>query len=533
MNFEQLSMLAPEFTMLVGGCLALLVGATSASQRAQLVSPLAFITIVAALLMTLSLGTPESAQVIPGLWLSSLTFYVRCVALVVGAIIVLVNWHQPTASERGEYMALILFSLLGVLLTASSNDLIVLFFSIELVSIPTYVLIGLSREDSRASESAVKYFFLGALSAAILAYGMSFLYGAAGTTLLQTSGDGASIAAWASHGVMSGTAIVGLLLILAGLAFKVAAVPLHVYVGDVYEGAASPITGLLGFVPKLAGFVALIQIFSACQWDVPDAAYWAIWAMAAATMTVGNVVALLQTNVKRMLAYSSVAHTGYMLVALLVGPMAGHGPMHNGVAALLFYIAVYGAMNLGLFAVLSAFARRGKPIETLDDLAGLATVSPLIGLATAVCSFSLMGLPPTAGFVGKLYVFSSAFSLGAEHAFQKPLIILAVIGVVNSAIGAAYYLRIVASVYIRESDESPTPVAGHPVRWGIALCSIPLLVLFVWPVGLLDTARQASVPTNAPVHSVKVVEASGITSAPNTTPPVLLNEMPFAAASRD
>ena len=533
MNIEQLILLAPEFIMLIGGCLALIAGATSASQRAQLVSPLALATVIAALLAALALGTPDSAQVIPGLWLSSLTFYVRCVALVIGALIILVNWHQPTATERGEYMALILFSLLGVLLTASSNDLIVLFFSIELVSIPTYVLIGLSREDSRASESAVKYFFLGALSAAILAYGMSFLYGAAGTTLLRTAGDGASIAAWASDGSMSGIAIVGLLLILAGLAFKVAAVHLHGYVGDVYEGAASPITGLLGFVPKLAGFVALIQIFSACRWNMPDAVYWTIWAMAAATMTVGNVVALLQTNVKRMLAYSSVAHTGYMLVALLVGPMAGHGPMHNGVAALLFYIAVYGAMNLGLFAILSAYARRGQPLETLDDLARLATVSPLIGLATAICSFSLMGLPPTAGFVGKLYVFSSAFSLGAEHAFQKPLIILAVIGVVNSAIGAAYYLRIVAAVYIRESDESPAPIAGRPVRWGIALCCIPLLVLFVWPVGLMDTARQASVTTVPTSRSVAVVEARGGKPVSDMPPPLLLNETRSAKASRD
>jgi NADH-quinone oxidoreductase subunit N len=398
-------------------------------------------------------------------------------------------------------MGMLLFSLLGVLLTASANDLIVLFFAIELVSVPTYVLIALSREEARGSEAAVKYFFLGALAAAILAYGMSFLYGSAGTTAIHTIASGVATTTWPTGAQMGSQVVIGLLLVFAGLAFKIAAVPLHVYAPDVYEGAASPVTGLLGFVPKFAGFVALIKILTACNWDLPAELMWIMWIVAVATMTYGNVLALLQKNAKRILAYSSIAHTGYMLIALLVGPVAGEGPMRDGVAALLFYIAIYGAMNLGAFAVLAAFDKKDRPTETLEDLAGMGARAPMAALALAICVFSLMGFPPTAGFLGKLYIFSSAFSLDATHPFRGPVIALAIIGVLNSAIGAAYYLRIAAAAYIRDESEAFVPTGGRPIRWGLALCSIPMLVLFVWPVGLADQARDATVVLHDSIRS--------------------------------
>jgi NADH-quinone oxidoreductase subunit N len=233
--------------------------------------------------------------------------------------------------------------------------------------------------------------------------------------------------------------------------------------------------------------------------------------MAALTMTVGNVLALLQKNVKRLLAYSSIAHTGYMLIALLVGPVAGEGPMKDGVAALLFYVAVYGAMNLGAFAVLAAFKTGERPVETLDDLSGLASRAPAAALALAVCAFSLMGIPPTAGFLGKLYVFSTAFSLDSAHPFHGPLIVLAVIGVVNAAIGAAYYLRIVAAAYLGTEIEKAVPTGGTPVRWGMALCSLPLLVIFAWPGGLTGQARSATVSLLAPAESME--EGGGAVAA--------------------
>jgi NADH-quinone oxidoreductase subunit N len=406
---------------------------------------------------------------------------------------------------------MILFSLLGVLLTASANDWVVLFFAIELVSVPTYVLIALSRDDPRASESAIKYFFLGALSAAILVFGLVFLYGASGTTTIHRL-TGTTVTSALSTGIPFGsTATIGLLLVFAGLAFKIAAVPFHVYAADVYEGAASPVTGLLGFVPKFAGFLALIKVFAAIGWTLPTELYWLIWIVAAATMTIGNTLALLQKNVKRMLAYSSVAHTGYMLVALLVGPVAGQGPLRDGVAALLFYITVYGVMNLGAFALLGAFRIGHRDAETLDDIAGIARRAPVAAFALAVCVFSLMGFPPTAGFLAKVYIFSSAFSLPGSHPMQHALIVLAVIGVINSAIAAAYYLRIVATAYAGAEVDEPSPVGGAPIRVGLVLCAIPLLVLFAWPTALTRQARDATVVLRKSVHA----DAPRVTSAEN------------------
>lgn len=501
---EHLIPLLPELILLVGACAALMSGISKTPGRVGVTSAVALTAVVAALLVTLSQGTPDGSYTATGLWLTPMTYYVRLIGLSIGSLIVLVNWQQPTNEERGEYMSMILFSLLGVLLTASSNDLVVLFFAIELVSIPTYVLIGLSRQDARSSESAVKYFFLGAMAAAILAYGLTFLYGHAGTTAIHTFVNGSPVSALASTGPMSATATIGFVLVFLGLAFKIAAVPLHAYVADVYEGAASPVTGMLGFVPKFAGFVALIKIFTALNWSLPTNLMWMLWIIAAVTMTAGNVLALLQHNVKRMLAYSSIAHTGYMLVALLVGPVAGQGPMHDGVAALLFYIAVYGAMNLGAFAILTATRAGEHDAETLDDLAGLSTRAPLAAFALAICVFSLMGFPPTAGFLGKLYIFSSAFSLGDAHPFQGPLVALAIIGVVNSAIGAAYYLRIVAAAYIKPEVEGVKAGGSTPLRVGLALCSIPMLILFAWPGGLARQASTATVMVRSSVDADRV-----------------------------
>ena len=483
---------APELILLVGGCVVLAAGATKSSLRSTWVSGLALLVLGLALAETYRQGNPDGTYAAFGLAITSLGYFTRLITLSIGLVIVLVNWRQPAALERGEYMALILFSLLGVLLTALANDLIVLFFAIELVSVPTYVLVALSREDRRAAEAAVKYFFLGALSAAVLAYGLSFLYGAAGTTTIWSYSAGTATSNFPIGHAIGPITIIGLILVFAGLSFKVAAVPFHVYLPDVYEGAASPVTGMLGFVPKMAGFLALIKIMAAFHWSLPAELNWMIWILAALTMTVGNVLALLQRNVKRILGYSSIAHTGYMLMALLVGPMAGRGPLHDGVAALLFYVAVYGVMNLGAFAMLATMRKGERDVESIDDIAGIARRAPIATLALAVCIFSLMGFPPTAGFLGKLYIFSSAFAIPESHPFHGPLIALAIIAVVNAAIAAAYYLRIVGSAYMNEEIEEPTPAGGDPVRLGLLLCALPMLLLFVRPAILMDHARSAS-----------------------------------------
>lgn len=494
-----LTALAPEWILLLGACAVLMLGVVGQSPG-RFVAPFALVFVAGALVASLLVDYP-TGEVLPGLWLNHLTYFARLIALSIGLLILLVNWRQSADGEHGEYTAMILFSLLGVLLTASANDWVVLFFAIELVSVPTYVLIALSRDDPRASESAIKYFFLGALSAAILVFGLVFLYGASGATTINRLVGTTVVSTLSSAIPLGALTTIGLMLVFAGLAFKIAAVPFHVYAADVYEGAASPVTGLLGFVPKFAGFIALIKVLTAIGWSLPTEISWLIWIVAAATMTIGNTLALLQKNVKRMLAYSSVAHTGYMLVALLVGPVAGQGPMRDGVAALLFYITVYGVMNLGAFALLGAFRIGQRDAETLDDIAGIARRAPAATLALAICVFSLMGFPPTAGFLAKVYIFSSAFSLPGSHPMQHALIVLAVIGVLNSAIAAAYYLRIVATAYTSAEGDEPSPVGGAPIRVGLALCAIAMLILFAWPSALTRQARDATVVLRKTCHT--------------------------------
>jgi len=504
------SALGPELILLIGACVVLMVGLTRASKW---VATVTLLTVAVSLMDTIHLGEPSGGAMPIGLWITPLTFYTRCVSLSLGLLFILVNWHQPVAQERGEYMAMILLSLLGVLMTSSANDLVVLFFAVELVSIPTYVLVAMSREDTRASEAAVKYFFLGAMAAAIFAYGLSFLYGAMGTTTMYSMVMDVGVSNGPMGDKLGSAALIGLLLVFGGLAFKVAAVPFHVYAADVYEGASSPVTGLLGFIPKFAGFIALIKICALFHWTWTDSMFWMIWVVAAATMTIGNVLALLQQNVKRMLAYSSIAHTGYMFIALLVGPVAGFGPMSDGIAALLFYIAVYGAMNLGVFALLTIYKNGDRDLETLEELGGLAIRSPLAALMLAICVFSLMGLPPTAGFLGKLYIFSSAFSLYHEHPRHGPMIALAIIGVVNAAIASAYYLRIAAAIYMGREMDRVRAVSGIPVRVGLGLCSVAMLVLFVWPIGLVEQANRAT----AVVRQSIATTSGQVTSTSNTS----------------
>jgi NADH-quinone oxidoreductase subunit N len=293
--------------------------------------------------------------------------------------------------------------------------------------------------------------------------------------------------------------LLGMLFSLAGLTFKIAAVPLYFYVADVYQGAASPVTGLLGFIPKFAGFIALIRLFSLCGWAYGDTMFWLLWVLAAATMTVGNTLALMQHNVKRMLAYSSVAHSGYMLVALVAGPAilggADASPMRNGLSAVLFYMAIYGVMNLGAFSALAFFRKAGPEgedsAETIQDLGGSARRHPWACLALAVCVLGLMGFPLTSGFLGKVYVFSAALSSGGGGAGHMAVVVLVVLGVINAAIGAAYYLRILASCYLGRSTESITPSRCVALRLGMALCAITVLALFFLPGLLLDRSSRA------------------------------------------
>jgi NADH-quinone oxidoreductase subunit N len=490
----------PELVMVFGACAVLFLGAPTRAavpgdMSKQAPGMFAITVTFTALIISLWLGHPSTEGPFPpGLIASDLLYYVRVGGLSVGVLILLANLHLPVANERAEFFSMILFSLTGLLITAAANDLLVLFFAIELVSVPTYILVALAREDQRASEASVKYFFLGAMAAAIMVYGFSFLYGAlGGTTTIAGSADSMAAIAAATD-TNSALIIAGLLLSFAGVFFKLAAVPFHSYVADVYEGASSTVSGLLGFLPKFAGLVVAVKLLSIFAWDVPPQVLWVLWIVAAVTMTVGNTIALLQRNVKRILAYSSVAHSGYMMIGLIVGPslLTGAGPMRDGVSATLFYMVIYGAMNLGAFAVLGALEKSGESVEDIADIEGLHHRHPGLALAMALCVFSLMGFPPTAGLLGKVYIFSSAFSVGAEHPFGGPLVVLAVIGVINSAIGAAYYLRIVAACYNREPRSETQVVGGLALRMAIVACSGLMLLLFVKPSLISRDAKSAA-----------------------------------------
>lgn len=489
MNDSSLLLLAPEVTLVAGASLVLLIGL--ARQEAVRASSflLAFLTALAALAIAWAAGPLERPIRAFGVELTSLTWYVRLTALGIGLVVLLVHHHIPQEEQRGEIFSMILFSLTGIMLTTMADDLVLLFLAVELVSVPTYILVSMGRSDIRAQEAGFKYFFLGALAAALLAYGLSFLYGASGDTCLSRMNlDG-------NHAYV----IIGMLLAFSGIAFKIAAVPFHAYAADVYQGSASPTAGLLGFFPKLAGFVALIKLLMLVQprgtgplgWEIPDIGFAFLWIAAVATMIVGNALALLQTNVKRILAYSSVAHSGYMLVAVLAGPVAGGGPLRNGLSAMLFYVTVYGLMNLGAFAVLSVTRADGREVEELDDLAGLSRCHPSAAFALAVCVFSLMGLPPTAGFLGKLYIFSSALSVDPSHPHRLALIALAVIGVINAAIAAAYYLRIVAACYLRPPRYRFALVTrSRPLQFGVFCCCLAVLLIGLWPAPLIRMSSQ-------------------------------------------
>jgi NADH-quinone oxidoreductase subunit N len=299
------------------------------------------------------------------------------------------------------------------------------------------------------------------------------------------------VSSWLNAGPLGGYALAGLLLTLGALLFKLAAVPFHGYVADVYEGASAPLAAALAFLPKLAGAVGIIQILSLISWQLPAALFWVMWIVAAATMTVGNVLALMQTNVKRLLAYSSVAHSGYMLIGLLAGPGSAAGPLSDGLAALLFYVGVYAVMNLGAFAFVACLASAGAEGAEREHIAGSASRHPLAALGLTLCMFSLIGLPPTAGFMGKLYLLSSAFS-ASEGPFGGALLLLAVIGAVNSAIGAAYYLRVVAWCWCEPAAPAAAERSGAGLRAIVAVCAAAMLVLFVWPQGLRQAAGRAT-----------------------------------------
>ncbi len=498
-------LVVPEAVLLLFS-FVLFLGATARRSSRHVWAAVALLGLAAAAVavaLTRESILPATAGTVSVVWPDTLTFLVRVIALAGGAVLVLLSWNEVPDAVAGEYHACLLLITAGTSLTAAANELITLFLALELVSIPTYVLLYLPRADRPAQEAAVKYFLLSIFSSALTLFGFSYLYGLAGTTnlaaLLETLGGADSRSAG-----LPPLALVAVVLVVAGLGFRITAVPFHFYAPDVYQGTATANAALLAFVPKVAGFVALIRLLGYVSpaalgggltlgMQVPLL----LWIVAAITMTLGNVLALLQDNLARLLAYSSVAHAGYMLIGLTVAPMllvrADADTLPGGVGAVLFYLVAYGAMTIGAFGVISVLSTAGRRVERIDDLAGLGRSHPGLALLMALFLFSLIGLPLTAGFMGKFYLFFGALVSPAEEG-TRLYRVLAVIGAVNAAIGAYYYLRIIGVMYLRNPIQPlarPRSWAGLATLWA---CAAVTVWLGVYPAPVLRLAQAAGAP---------------------------------------
>jgi NADH-quinone oxidoreductase subunit N len=399
----------------------------------------------------------------------SVFFHVLIIAI---AAIVILSSFEYMAVQRiraGEYYALILFGTVGMALMSSAIELVLIFIALEISSIASYVLTGFRRNAATSAEASIKYFLLGSFATAFFLYGVALMFGATGSTNIAQIGNTLSSAP------VPALAFVAVALMFVGLGFKVAVAPFHIWTPDVYEGAPGPIVGLMSTAPKAAAFAVLLRIVFVMN---VSGKFWLVWVSAALSMTLGNLGALVQSNVKRLLAYSSIAHAGYLLMAFAAAPQIG-------TSAVMFYTASYAAMNLGAFAVVSHFAGAGERYVNMEDYEGLGRSSPLLAAMLTIFLLSLIGIPMTGGFFAKFYVFSAAI--------RSNLIWLTIIGVLNSGIGGYYYLRIIVVMYMRESRK-PVPVTRIPFSLGVALaaCMAATLYLGIFPNSILQFAQRSA-----------------------------------------
>ncbi|OWK41654.1 NADH-quinone oxidoreductase subunit N [Fimbriiglobus ruber] len=449
-------------------------------------------------------GTPYAARSIAPFDPTGAAAFVRWLALGAGAIFLLISWAELADETAAEYVACLLVVVAGTSLVGRANDLVALFLALELISIPTYILLYLPARTKAGQEAAVKYFLLSILSSGILLFGFSYLFGLTGSTNIGAILDGLT-EAHRTAGV-SPMALVAIIMVVAGLGFRVTAVPFHFYAPDVYEGGPTGVVAQIAFVPKVAGFIALARLlgfltpsadqipFDAARTLVPLT----LWVVAVVTMTFGNFLALLQDNLKRLLAYSGIAHGGYMLIGLVVAASltTGRGavPGVTGPDALLVYLVAYGLMTVGAIAVIAHLNGPGRSTETVADLAGVAKSNPVAAGAFAVLLFSMIGMPLTAGFAGKFLVFLSAFDAPTDTPMKGMYRILVVIAAVNAAIGAVYYLRLIGVMYLGTPKDPAAVPASVPARWPLAaavVCAVATVVLGAYPKPLVDAARAA------------------------------------------
>ena len=477
MMTNELLLLAPQIILVVAGMILMLLEPFTAPEQKSRLARIAVLATVVAAFSLMPQWNISPRTIFRGMFVvDNFSVFFQWLFLIIGAVSAFLSmkFNERESINRGEYYALLLFACSGMSLMAASGDLILTFLGIEILSIATYILAGFKRNDARSNESSLKYFLLGSFATAILLYGIALIYGGTGSTSYQVIRELALL-----QGSIQTTTLIGMGLLLVGFGFKVALVPFHSWVPDVYEGAPTPVTAFMAVGPKAAGFAALMRILlQAFPFLVHD---WSsiLWLLSILTMTLGNVVAVLQTNIKRMLAYSAIAHAGYILVGIVAGSDAGF-------SAVLFYLVIYTVMNLLAFSVVLSFSRQGDLHVYLADYAGLARKAPFAAAVLSLALISLAGIPLTGGFMGKLYLFSAAV--------QKGYIGLAIIGVLNSVVSVFYYFRIMIYMYMKEpGEEALEPeTISWPVRAIMALGAIGVLFLGIFPAPILELAARSS-----------------------------------------
>ena len=496
-EMRDLFLISPELALTGLGLLIIVLDL--AVRRKGLLTAVAIVFLLVPIGLTLALwgqvhGTPANVETAFFGTLAVDKYALFFKFLVLGALMLLLlasnSYLTRFRQYHGEFIGLVFFSAAGLMLLAGAIDLITIYISLELASLPIVALAAFLRTEVRSVEAAIKFLLLSALSSAVLLYGFAFLYGATGTVRLVSLDPAvpsiASMVAGAEGSApFGGTALlIGAVLTVAGFGFKLSVVPFQMWTPDVYEGAPTPVAAFLAVASKAAAFAVLLRVFLGGLGDF--GADWILLfaGLSAVTMTVGNLVAISQSNIKRLLGYSAIAHSGYMLigVAAAAGPGGGGDPELLGPSGLLFYLGAYAAMTMAAFFAVIAITHKTDS-ERIDDLAGMSARSPWAAATLAIALVSLTGIPPTAGFMGKLFLFNAAINAG--------LVWLAVFGVVNSVISAYYYMRIIRVMYMRPAAGAAGIGIGIPAGIALLVTSGAMLVLGVFPSGLLDVARTA------------------------------------------
>lgn len=465
----------PELIVAGFACVVLLIEAfISKSSKRDIIPITALIGLAIAASLTVSAMWDHNTVMGETFLVDPYSNFFKLILYVASALTILlsVNYLKQEGINVGEYYAFLLFALCGMMVMVSAGDLLLVFLGLELTALSIYILAGFKRFQQKSMEASAKYFVLGSFSSGILLYGISLLYGLAGTTNLTEIGQRITLVAVGLEPAW----MLALILLVVGFGFKVSAVPFHMWTPDVYEGAPTPITAFLSVASKAASFAIFLRVFTEAFGGIHE--HWRILLMflAVATIFFGNIVALLQTNIKRMLAYSSIAHAGYVLIGIIVGS-------HTGTFSLMLYMLIYVFMNMGAFGVVMQLRKNGVEGDEIEDLAGLAKHNRLAAFVMLVFMFALAGIPPTAGFVGKFYIFMGAV--------QADLAWLAVLGVIGSAISAYFYLKVIMVMYMKEPDGTVTLTASRPAILALTVAAIAVLALGIYPAPIIDFADQA------------------------------------------